>query len=172
LPSATSIPQATATETAQPLNNLNVGPTVVPTAIPVANLVVQRPFPYFYYVPRSEETPTPTYSAPTVVPTATSTPLPPPPTPDLRPRATPTSVVIALPALTEDWLLILLPTQVYSVDMEPLWMAEAGDWFRVIAAEDDYLLAVGADDADTPVWIEADATNVFRLTLEARGAGL
>ncbi len=56
--------------------------------------------------------------------------------------------------------------------MEELWLAEPGDWFRVLAAEDQYLIVAPELDAGSPVWIEIDATNVFRLTLEARGIGL
>ena len=131
---------------------------------------------FFYYAPLPQPTRAPrATSTPEPTATPTSTPLPPPPTPDLRPRVTATPIieVAAVQApTTEDWLVILLPTQVYSVDMEPLWMAEPGDWFRVTAVEDEFLLAFPEDDDESPVWLEVDTANALLLTLRAEAAGL
>jgi hypothetical protein len=70
------------------------------------------------------------------------------------------STTPAVPAPVEDWLLILVPTQTYAVDMEPMRMAMPGDWYRVMLTEEGYALAVWEDDpAAQPVWIQMDGSS-------------
>lgn len=103
---------------------------------------------------------------PTVVPTATTpdagrvpTPIPPvvaaPPRPVLT--APPAGVAPATPRSQQledqesGWLLVLEGTEIYAVDGSFLGVAEADEWYRVIAEEDGWLLA--AADPDWPVWL-------------------
>jgi hypothetical protein len=57
--------------------------------------------------------------------------------------------VIAQP-VCEDWITILAPTPVYAVDdavlTEPIWVAQAGDRYRVQRIEGGYALAVLSSD--------------------------
>jgi len=99
-------------------------------------------------------------ATPTPVPTATPTV-----TATLQPLATPTSAPIptataapAPPPARELWLVVLAPTQTYSVTDEPLWEAQAGEWYRVLGQENGWALAVWeGDPPESSVWIELDA---------------
>jgi hypothetical protein len=73
----------------------------------------------------------------------------------------------ALVSPREDWLVILLPIQTYSAAMEPVRMAQPGDWYRVTSTIGDYVLAVREDDADQQaVLIFMDGSSVRRLDAE------
>src|SRR5438067_992132 len=46
----------------------------------------------------------------------------------------------------ELWLQVVPPTQVSSVDMDPLWVESAGEWDMVTSSQDGWALAAGEDD--------------------------
>ena len=55
------------------------------------------------------------------------------------------------------WLIVLLTTQAYSLDMDPLWMAAPGERYLLILEEDGYVLAAWEEDAEVwYLWFEAD----------------
>jgi uncharacterized repeat protein (TIGR01451 family) len=57
----------------------------------------------------------------------------------------------------ELWLQVLAPTQAFSVDMDPLWVATPGEWYIVTGSEAGWALGVWeADTTGWSVWIEAD----------------
>jgi hypothetical protein len=101
-------------------------------------------------------TPTPTVVA--VLPTATpvvivvtSTPAPREPTPLPPPPPPPP------PPVSELWLLVLDATQTYTVTDEPAWIAQPGEWYRVIMQEADWALAHWeGDPPEVAVWIQLD----------------
>jgi hypothetical protein len=125
-----------------------------------------------WYPPRSDAPAATAVPAPTQVPPATATPewfLP--PAPDSRVRAAPTAIPTPV-AATEDWLVIDLPVQTYSTDMDPLWIAEPGDWYRVSLIEENYALAVWEEDVNEwPVWIELDSSSIRQVVVVASASG-
>jgi hypothetical protein len=57
----------------------------------------------------------------------------------------------------ELWLQILAPTQTYSVDMDPLWVAMPGEWYIVTGQDSGWALAVWEyDTTGWSVWIPMD----------------
>jgi hypothetical protein len=52
------------------------------------------------------------------------------------------------------WLTIGVPTQVYSVRMDPLRTAQPGEQYRVMSRENGWVLGIRQGDSpDSPVWI-------------------
>ncbi len=93
--------------------------------------------------------PSPT-SPPAPAPTAPVVPPPPPP-------ATAIPTPPAPPVAAELWLSILEPTPVYSDAGEVLWVAEPGEWYRVLSQDAGWALVVWENDpAELAVWIELD----------------
>jgi hypothetical protein len=65
-------------------------------------------------------------------------------------------VIVERPEL-ELWLVVTTPTQAYSVTMDPLWVAETGEWYLVGLQEDGWALAVWEHDPpESQVWILID----------------
>src|SRR5205814_4261747 len=66
----------------------------------------------------------------------------------------------------ELWLQILAPTQTYSVDMDPLWVAAPGEWYIVTNQQDGWALAVWENDTTGwSVWIPMD-DKVLAVTVD------
>ena len=85
---------------------------------------------------------------------------------NMRPAGAPTSTPPPSAPIKEDWLLILAPTEVYSLDMELLWMAQPGDRYRLLLVEDGYALAIWEPDANQwATWLEMDAEAVRRIVV-------
>jgi hypothetical protein len=56
------------------------------------------------------------------------------------------------------WVQILAPTQTYSMTDEPAWIAQPGEWYRVISQDADWALAYWEGDSpEAAVWIQIDA---------------
>jgi hypothetical protein len=84
-------------------------------------------------------TPIPT-ATPAPSPTPAPTPIPPPPEP---PR--------------ELWLVVVGETSAYSTTDQPLWTAAPGEWYRLLAQEGGWALALWeGDPPEWTVWIELD----------------
>lgn len=76
----------------------------------------------------------------TATPVPSPTPVPPPPPPP-----------------QELWLVIFAPTPAYSVADDLLWIAEPGEWYRVVDSESGWALAVWEQDPpEWTAWIEID----------------
>lgn len=57
----------------------------------------------------------------------------------------------------ELWIQILAPTQAYSIEMEPLWVATPGEWYIVTEVEEGWALSVWeGDTTGWSVWIPMD----------------
>jgi len=98
--------------------------------------------------------PSPT-SPPAPAPTAPVVPPPPPPPP---PPATAIPAPPAPPVAVELWLSIVEATPVYSDAGDVLWVAEPGEWYRVLSQDAGWALAVWENDPpELAVWIELDA---------------
>jgi hypothetical protein len=55
------------------------------------------------------------------------------------------------------WLVVFSPTDAYTVTMDPAWVANPGEWYRVVSIEADWALAVWeGDPPDVQVWIQID----------------
>jgi hypothetical protein len=66
----------------------------------------------------------------------------------------------------EQWLQVLAPTQAYSIEMEPLWMAAPGEWYIVNTVEDGWALAVWeGDTTGWTVWMQMDQ-RVMSMTID------
>jgi hypothetical protein len=91
-------------------------------------------------------------------PTPTATTVPPivaQPVPPIQPTVVPAPTQAPQGAL---WLRVMQPTQAYSVTMDPLWIAQPGEWYFVVRQEAGWALAVWeGDTADWSVWIQMDA---------------
>lgn len=113
---------------------------------------------WFPFTVFRERTPTPTVTptpAPTATPIPTSTAVPtatpvveeappPPPTPPAPPPA-------------ELWILVVEPTEAYSVTDELLWFAAPGEWYSIVLQEAGWALAVWEFDApEWAVWLQLD----------------
>jgi hypothetical protein len=72
----------------------------------------------------------------------------------------------------EPWLVVNEPTQAYSFEGEPLWVAEAGEWYRVVFADADWVAAVWENDPpENAVWFEhTDAIGLMVLQVPGPGA--
>jgi hypothetical protein len=61
------------------------------------------------------------------------------------------------PAPAVLWLQVVAPTQTYSTTDDPLWIAQPGEWYRVIDQDAGWALAVyETDPPDYVVWIQVD----------------
>lgn len=65
------------------------------------------------------------------------------------------------------WLLVVAPTLAHSLNDEPLWFAQPGEWYFVLYRESGWALAVWEFDPPTNVvWIQLDArVQLFRETI-------
>ena len=130
----------------QCLSSTGVGQLTPPYVPPMATPLPYFPPPYI-----------PPYIPPAAIP-ATQVPAPvvlPTPTPAIVPVP-----AVAPPATTAPWLHVLSATQAYSVTMDPLWVAQPGEWYYVVSEEDGWALAVWENDPpDWQEWIQMD-TNV------------
>jgi len=61
------------------------------------------------------------------------------------------------PAPAALWLQVLAPTQTYSTTDDPLWIAQPGEWYKVVDQDAGWALAVyETDPPDYVVWIPID----------------
>ena len=88
----------------------------------------------------------------------TSPPAPSPTAPVVTPPPPPAiPAPPAPPVAVELWLSIVEATPVYSDAGDVLWVAEPGEWYRVISQDAGWALAVRENDpAELAVWIEVD----------------
>ena len=181
---STAVPSATSTAPSVTPTESVTGQIIAPTLVPNPN-----PMPFFspvfvpavypaVYPPAPRRVQAPARPQATFTPTATSEPVLLPPPPDNRPRAAipPAGPSVTAPATgdpasdipAEDWLLILRPVQTYALNMEPLWIAEPGDWYRVALTEGGHALALWEYDADQwAVWIPLDEATILRVRVDA-----
>jgi hypothetical protein len=55
------------------------------------------------------------------------------------------------------WLVVLVPTQVFSNNNEPLWVAQPGEWYRLLDQQTGWALAAWeSDPPDMAVWVQLD----------------
>jgi len=67
------------------------------------------------------------------------------------------------------WVTIFGPTQTYGMENQPMWEAQAGDWYRVITQDGNWVFAYWENDPpEAAVWIPLDAP-VELTSLEAPG---
>ncbi len=65
--------------------------------------------------------------------------------------------VIASPVLLqESWLIILDPTEAFSLSGEVLWVAQPGERYRVLGTDGDWVLAVWESEGAQAVWFRLD----------------
>jgi hypothetical protein len=107
------------------------------------------------------------FPPPAPQPPVAEQPIPPAPAP-AAPASPPAAVVPPIDvagvqvippqaATGEMWLQILAPTQAYSVEMDPLWVATPGEWYIVTQTDGGWALAVWeGDTTGWSVWIEMD----------------
>jgi hypothetical protein len=63
------------------------------------------------------------------------------------------------------WLNILAPTQMFSVDMAPLWIAQPGEWYYVVEMEAGWALVVWeGDSAEWTEWVPVDDRTALVIT--------
>jgi len=66
----------------------------------------------------------------------------------------------------ETWLQVLSPTEAFSVDMDPLWIAQPGEWYFVVRTEGGWSLAIWeGDTSGWSVWIQMD-TRVSAMNVD------
>jgi len=99
----------------------------------------------------------------TATPTSTASPASAPPTAaPARTAVPPTAVRVAAPPRPDEatatesatWVVVTEPTEAISADDDTLGIVQAGEWYVVIAEEDDWLLV--ASDPAWPFWIQED----------------
>jgi uncharacterized repeat protein (TIGR01451 family) len=143
------------------LNESNNGATNATAVVPLAG---PPPFP-------PEMQPYPPVAVPEQPPAAEIPPSPPvavvpappiaaqPPVVAAPPTPPEVAGVEAVPAIPDIdlWLQVLNPTQAYTVDMEPVWVAMPGEWYQVAKEESGWALAVwNGDPSSGSVWMLMD----------------
>lgn len=181
-PSSTATSTPTSTATTAPTNTATTTPTTTATSTPTASvaatttavpsltpqlapaIAVQPPLLISIRSMPARARPLTVTRTPTAeaIATPTSTLLPPPTAARIATTsASPTAAPLdPLPQDDGDkWLVILFPTQTYSLDMQPLSMAAPGERYRVHTIDGCYALGVWEGDVEPWfVWIAFDGS--------------